>query len=71
MGCSPVAVSTPAVSEAAILLPEASHPVAYIENGRVFLDPVWRRTLQKVVDRQREIAVLANAIRTEVNTQHP
>lgn len=66
-----MAVSTPAVEERRIRLPDDSHPIAYQKDGLIYLDPVWRRVLQAVIDRQHEIAVLANAIRTEVNTQHP
>lgn len=69
-----MAVNGSAVSEVAVRLPDDSHPFGYIGGDRskpVFLDPVWRRFLQEVVNREQATAVLANAILTEVNTQHP
>lgn len=67
----PVAVSAPDISTSKILLPGADQPVAVVGGQPVYLDPVWRRALQQMIDRQAALIVLANAIKAEVNAQHP
>jgi hypothetical protein len=60
-----------AVTEKKIALPADQHPICYIGGEPVRLDPVWRRALQDIIDRQAAIAELLNATRDEVDTHHP
>lgn len=66
-----------AVSEAALptafpAVPGQEHPFVVNVNGVMQIDPVWHRYL--VIEREKllkQIVILTNALRTEVNTQHP
>jgi hypothetical protein len=54
-----------AVSQPAVRIPDANHPlIRRGPNGESFVDPVWHRYLS-------DLTALLNALRTEVNTQHP
>lgn len=54
-----------AVSKPAVRVPDASQPlIKRGTNGEFYIDPVWHRYLVAMTD-------LINALRTEVNTQHP
>lgn len=66
-----MAVSEAPVTERKLVLPDPKHPIAYIDGRPIYLDPVWRRFLQEIADRQAAAAVLINAVRAEVNLRHP
>lgn len=69
-----MAVSKPAVTEKPVRLPDASQPFGYVDGDRdkpVYIDPVWYRALLALADRDAVIADLVNAVRAEVNAQHP
>jgi hypothetical protein len=64
-----VAVSGSAVDTVNITLPDVSHPLIDVRTGRI--DPVWHRVLVDLTRQSNAVKALANAILTEVNTQHP
>ena len=64
-----MAVSGSAVTQTDIVLPDVNHPLIDVRTGRI--DPVWHRALSDMVRQGNAVKALANAILTEVNTQHP
>jgi hypothetical protein len=64
-----VAVSGSAVESARIAMPDVNHPLVDVSTGKI--DPVWHRVLTDLVRQNEAVRTLANAILTEVNTQHP
>lgn len=64
-----MAVSGSAVTTAKIALPDVNHPLIDMRTGKI--DPIWHRVLSDLVRQSEAVRTLANAILTEVNTQHP
>lgn len=64
-----MAVNGSAVTQADIALPDVNHPLIDLKTGRI--DPVWHRVLVDLARQSNAVKTLANAILTEVNTQHP
>jgi hypothetical protein len=64
-----VAVSGSSVTQVDIGLPDVNHPLIDMKTGRI--DPVWHRVLVDLTRQSNAVKSLANAILTEVNTQHP
>lgn len=64
-----MAVSGTAVESVRIAMPDVNHPLIDVRTGKI--DPVWHRVLSDLVRQNEAVRTLANAILTEVNTQHP
>lgn len=64
-----MAVNGSAVESAKIVLPDVNHPFIDVRTGKI--DPIWHRALADLARQSEAVRVLANAILTEVNTQHP
>jgi len=63
-----VAVSVDEVTQADTKIPRPDHPLLQ-SNGTV--DPIWYRFLSNLSSSNNQIKELANAIKTEVDAQHP
>ena len=63
-----MAVSEAAITQEDLVLPKPDHPVI-MSNGMI--DPVWYRFFSDLIRMENYNKELTNAIRTEVNTQHP
>lgn len=63
-----VAVSVDEITQEDLRMPNQEHPFLTPE-GRI--DPIWHRFLSDTVRMINSQKELLNAVRTEVNTQHP
>lgn len=63
-----MAVSQSAITRADIVIPGPNHPFL-TPKGTV--DPIWYAFLLNMANMSNDAKTLANAIKTEVDTQHP
>jgi hypothetical protein len=63
-----VAVSVDAITQADLSIPRPDHPFLTPDGS---VDPIWYRFLADQARMINSIKELTNAIKTEVDTQHP
>lgn len=63
-----MAVSESEITRADLVPPGPNHPFLTSEGT---VDPIWYNFLNNIANMSNELKTLSNAIRTEVNTQHP